>query len=269
MSTGSATRWTRYIALGDSFTEGMTDPVSGQDDVHRGWADRLAEILHARSVADGGPGLEYANLAVRGRLLPQILGQQLPVALRAGPDLVSLVGGGNDVLRPGSDPDVLAERLEGAVAQLRESGADVLMATGVDPRNAPLIKLTRGKVATYNCHIWSIAARHGARVIDQWGMTELHDWRMWADDRIHLSSAGHRRVALAAAAALGISADDDGTDEPLPPLPVRSRRETVLEDAAWARSYVAPWVRRRLRGQSSGDDRQAKRPEPLTLEVPD
>lgn len=265
----TAGTWTRYVALGDSFTEGMSDPAAGQDDVFRGWADRLAEILHARQLENGGEGLQYANLAVRGRLLPQILAEQLPVALRSGADLVSLVGGGNDVLRPNSDPDLLAERLEDAVAQLRGTGADVLMATGVDPKNAPLIKLTRGKVATYNAHIWSIASRQGARVVDLWGMTELHDWRMWAEDRLHLSSAGHRRVALAAAAALGVTPGEEPQEAPLPPLPVLSRRETLRQDAAWMRSYVAPWVRRRLRGQSSGDNRQAKRPEPRTLEVPD
>lgn len=271
MATTDARVWTRYLALGDSFTEGMSDLASGHEDsedpVYRGWADRLAELLHAASVAAGGPGVEYANLAVRGRLLPQILAEQLPLALSSGADLVSLVGGGNDVLRPGSDPDTLAERLDDAVHRLRETGADVLMATGVDPKNAPLIKLTRGKVATYNAHIWSIARRRGAHVVDLWGMTELHDWRMWAQDRLHLSSEGHRRVALAAAAALGLSADD--VPGALPPLPVRSRRQSAREDAAWLRGYVAPWVRRRLRGQSSGDNRQAKRPEPMTLEVPD
>lgn len=271
MTTAGHRCWHRYLALGDSFSEGMSDAAPGQegspDPVYRGWADRLAELLHAHSLADGGSGLEYANLAVRGRLLPQILSEQLPVALRSGPDLVSLVGGGNDVLRPGSDPDTLAERLDDAVARLRRCGADVLMATGVDPKSAPLIKLTRGKVATYNSHIWSIAGRHGARVVDLWGMTELQDWRMWAEDRLHLSSEGHRRVALAAAAALGLSPDD--VPAPLPPLPLRSRREAALADAAWVRSYVTPWVRRRLRGQSSGDDRHAKRPEPTTLDVPD
>lgn len=269
--TTPATGWTRYLALGDSFTEGMSDVSPGHegsaDPVYRGWADRLAEMLHARSVIDGGAGLQYANLAVRGRLLPQILSEQLPVALASDADLVSLVGGGNDVLRPGSDPDTLAERLDDAVRQLREAGADVLLATGVDPKHAPLIKLTRGKVATYNAHIWSIARRRGARVVDQWGMTELHDWRMWAEDRLHLSSEGHRRVALAAASALGLSPDD--VPDALLPLPVRSRRDAAREDAAWVRAYVAPWVRRRLRGRSSGDNRQAKRPEPATLEVPD
>jgi lysophospholipase L1-like esterase len=268
----TVTRWTRYVALGDSFTEGMSDtdglaPDGSQG--YRGWADRLAGLLHTASLDAGGPGLEYANLAVRGRLLPQILAEQLPVALTSGADLVSIVGGGNDVLRPGADPDALAERLEDAVARLRATGADVLMATGVDPRNSPLIKVTRGKVAVYNAHIWSIAARQGARVLDLWGLRALLDWRLWAADRIHLADEGHRRVALLAATTLGLGVDDDGWAVPLPPLPARPRRETLAEDARWMRGYVAPWLRRRLRGQSSGDGRSAKRPTALPLDVRD
>lgn len=268
---------TRYVALGDSFTEGMSDPDEADvdagllvDTVYRGWADRLAEALHAASRQAGGPGLEYANLAVRGRLLPQILAQQLPVALASGADLVSIVGGGNDVLRPGADPDVLAERLEDAVARLRSTGAEVLMATGVDPKGSPLVRLTRGRVATYNAHIWSIAQRHGAHVLDLWGMRALLDWRLWAPDRIHLNAEGHRRVALAAADALGLAGEADGAwRAPLPAAPALGRWQSTREDAAWVRAYVAPWVRRRLRGESSGDGRDAKRPQPLPLDVRD
>jgi len=166
------------------------------------------------------------------------------------------------------DPDVLAARLEDAVTRLRATGADVLMATGVDPRRAPLIRRTRGRVATYNAHIWSIAARQGAAVLDLWGLRVLHDWRMWAPDRIHLSTEGHTRVASLAARTLG-AVDNEGYLVPLEPLPARPRAQVLREDAQWVRAYVAPWVRRRLRGQSSGDGRAAKRPLPLRLDVRD
>ncbi|GAB2690069.1 SGNH/GDSL hydrolase family protein [Thalassiella azotivora] len=281
-----APRWTRYVAIGDSFTEGMCDPsvhpgdgaadgaadraadraASGAGEVYRGWADRLAERLHALHRDAGGRGLEYANLAIRGRLLGQILDEQLPVALDARPDLVSLVGGGNDVLRPGSDVDALAERLEDGVARLRAAGADVLLATGVDPRDAPLIRMTRGRVATYNGHIWSIARRHGAYVMDQWGTRALRDWRMWAPDRMHLNDEGHRRVAELAATTLGLPAADSTWSDPLPALPARVRGEALREEVAWVRGHLTPWVQRRLRGRSSGDGRAAKRPLPLPLD---
>jgi len=248
--------WSCFVALGDSFTEGLEDPDTGGG--YRGWADRLAEVL-----AVGAPAgeLRYANLAVRGRLLPQIVAEQVPEALRLQPDLVSLVGGGNDVLRPGSDPDRLADLLEDAVRTLREAGADVLLATGVDPVKSPIINLTRGKVAVYNNHIWSIARRQGAHVVDLWGMRALQDRRMWAADRIHLTAEGHQRVAWHAAEVLGAASGNDWAT-PLPPAPTVRRRAAVREDAQWVREYVGPWVGRRLRRRSSGDAVTPKRPQP-------
>lgn len=252
--------WKRYVALGDSFTEGMCDPDPTDPQRWRGWCDRLAAELAARKP----DGLQYANVAVRGRLLPEILSEQLPVALDARADLVSLVGGGNDVLRPAGDPDRLAASLEEAVVRLRSVGATVLLATGADPRATPLIRRTRGKVAIFNAHIWSIATRQGANVIDLWGMRSLQDARMWASDRIHLTTEGHRRVTLHALEVLGLDAGQDWAT-PLDPAPSRRRREVLRDDAQWVHGYVAPWVARRLRRRSSGDAVQAKRPELLHL----
>ena len=254
--------WSCFVALGDSFTEGLEDV--GPEGSYRGWADRLAETLAA--VAPAGD-LRYANLAVRGKLLPEIVGEQVPAALTLQPDLVSLVGGGNDVLRPGSDPDQLADQLEDAVRTLRDSGADVLLATGVDPVKSPLINLTRGKVALYNNHIWSIARRQGAYVVDLWGMRSLQDRRMWAADRIHLTAEGHQRVAWQAAEVLGTASGNDWAT-PLPPGPAMPRRAAVREDAQWVREYVGPWVGRRLRRRSSGDAVVAKRPQPGPVQPP-
>nr|WP_284288403.1 hypothetical protein [Angustibacter aerolatus] len=133
------------------------------------------------------------------------------------------------------------------------------MATGVDPVQSPLISLTRGKVATYNSHLWSIARRHGAYVLDLWGMRSLQDRRMWAPDRIHLTSEGHQRVAWQAGEVLGLGGEHDWST-PLPAEPARARRDAVREDAQWVREYVGPWVGRRLRRSSSGDTVQPKRP---------
>jgi lysophospholipase L1-like esterase len=258
--------WRRYIAIGDSFTEGLSDPDPERPGGFRGWADRLAG--HLASAADG-EDVEYANLAIRGRLVAEVIDEQLPVALAAGPDLVSLVAGGNDLLRPGGDPDALAAAIEAAVVRIRATGADVLLATGVDPRQTPIIRRIRGKVAVFNASIWSVAARHGVAVLDQWGAVWLQDPRMWDTDRIHLTAEGHRRIALAAATALGVPVDgDDDWRTPLPPLPPRPLRAAVTEEAAWVRGFVAPWVGRRLRGRSSGDGRAAKRPVPLVLPRP-
>jgi hypothetical protein len=118
----------------------------------------------------------------------------------------------------------------------------------------------------FNASLWSLAARHGAAVLDQWGAAWLLDWRLWDGDRIHLTAEGHRRVALAAASALGVPVPDAGDwSTPLPAPPPRALRAAVGEEVAWLRGFVVPWVGRRLRGRSSGDGRAPKRPVPLVL----
>jgi lysophospholipase L1-like esterase len=253
--------WTRYVAIGDSFTEGMSDddPAFARDGEFGGWADRLAANLSLLA-HDQGLEFAYANLAVRGRKLADIVGPQLDDALDLEPDLVSIVGGGNDILRPRADLDGLAARLEAAVARIRASGADVLMATPVDPADAPLVRATRGRAAIHTANIWSIARRNGAHVIDQWGLHALRDWRMWSEDRIHMTAEGHRRVSLAALEALGHSPAETGWATPLDPGPAVGRRAALQANAQWARVHVGPWVHRRLTGRSSGDHRTAKRP---------
>ena len=259
----SSSPWRRYIALGDSFTEGLSDPDPGRPGEFRGWADRLAEHL---AVASPDADVEYANLAIRGRLVRQVVDEQVEVALEAKPDLVSLVAGGNDLMRPGADPDELAATLEAAVVRIRATGADVLLATGVDTNQTPILRRIRGKIAVFNADIWSIAARSGCFVLDQWGAGWVQDWRMWDTDRIHLTDEGHRRMALAAAAALGLpGADGDDWRTPLPAQAPRPLRVAIGEEAAWVRGFVAPWIGRRLRGRSSGDGRVPKRPIPLVL----
>lgn len=264
-----APRWTSYVAIGDSFTEGLWDPYPGEEDHQRGWADLLAQHLATRRVAAGEEPLRYANLAIRGRKLRSILTEQVPAALELRPDLVSVIGGGNDILRPNSDVDRLARNLEHAVSRLRGAGIDVLMATGFDASQSPLVGLTRPRVGVYNAHIWSIARRQGAYVLDLWGMRALQDWRVWSEDRIHLTPAGHARVAQAALVALGQAPDDAAWDDPLAPLPPAPALDRARQNAQWVRTHVVPWAQRRLRGTSSGDGRLPKAPELLPVPLAD
>lgn len=251
--------WHRYVAIGDSFTEGMCDPLPEPPDGFRGWADRLAAHLSALAV-DSLHDFAYANLAVRGRKLNDVVGPQLDSALTLQPDLVSIVGGGNDILRPSVDLEQVADRLDAAVARIRAMGADVLLATPSDPAKAGIFAALRPRHAAHTANLHSIAGRHGAAVVDVWGLKALQDWRMWADDRIHLTSEGHHRVACAAATALGIPLNNDDWREPLPAADRLGRREALTNHAAWARVHLGPWVQRRLHGRSSGDAISAKRP---------
>ncbi|MDI2128776.1 SGNH/GDSL hydrolase family protein [Yinghuangia seranimata] len=247
-----------YVAIGDSFTEGVGDP--GPDGSLIGWADRFAVRL-----AEARPGLRYANLAVRGKLLHQILDEQLPLALAARPDLVSFCAGGNDVLRPGGDPDKLAAEYEQAVADLRAAGARVMVFTGFDTRELGLLKLLRGKVATYNEHLRVIAARYDCTVVDLWAMHAVQDRRAWSEDRLHLSACGHERVAQHAARSLGVPTAEDPEAAWPPEEEQLSAADARREHVQWAREHLVPWIGRRLRGQSSGDGLEPKRPDLLPL----
>lgn len=245
--------WTRYVAIGDSFTEGIGDPEPQSPGGHRGWADRVAEVLSSQT-----DDFAYANLAIRGRLLQQISDEQVDPALALSPDLITVSAGGNDIIRPGTDPDDVAQRFEDMVVRLRRDGATVVMFNGPDIGMTPVLRRVRGKVAIYNENLRAIAQRHDAIVADMWALRELADSRMWAPDRLHFSPIGHHTIARMVLDALNVENDL----EPLKPepMPQRSWRQARVEDAVWAREHFVPWVLRRVRGRSSGDEVQPKRP---------
>ncbi|MGC5341732.1 SGNH/GDSL hydrolase family protein [Streptomyces sp. DT24] len=260
-----------YAAIGDSFTEGVGDP--GPDGSFVGWADRFAVLLADQLPASGPPessdgdghgDFRYANLAVRGRLLDQIVEEQVPRAKELAPDLVSFCAGGNDIIRPGTDPDDVAERFERAVAELTRSVGTVLVTTGFDTRGVPVLRHLRGKVATYTAHVRSIADRYDCPVLDLWSLRSVQDRRAWDTDRLHLSPEGHTRVALRAAQVLGLDVPAD-PDQEWPPQAQRGTLEVRRDDIHWAREHLVPWIGRRLRGESSGDHVEAKRPDLLPL----
>ncbi|GAA3563698.1 SGNH/GDSL hydrolase family protein [Amycolatopsis ultiminotia] len=243
----------RLVCLGDSFTEGVGDDDPSAPNRVRGWADRLASVL-----ATAEPGFRYANLAVRGKLLPQVLAEQLEPALAMEPDLVTLYAGGNDLMRPRVDIDALTGAYERAVSRLRAAGAQVMLFTGVDGVEDALFRTIRGRVAIYNEHVRGIAARHGTLLVDMWAMRQLRDRRLWSADRLHLNALGHNEIAIAALDALGIAHDlSPATLGPRPRLSVREQR---AENLRWGREHALPWVGRRLRGESSGDTIKPKRP---------
>jgi lysophospholipase L1-like esterase len=247
-----------FVALGDSFTEGVGDLYP--DGTCQGWADRFA-----RQLASVSPRLRYANLAIRGKVLRQVVSDQLPAALDLAPDLVSIAAGGNDLLRPKTDPDGLAATFEQAVVALRAAGSQVLLFTGFDPGGFPLIRLVRGKAAAYNDELRKIARRHDCLQVDLWTMSVLADPREWCADRLHLGPDGHRRVALRACEVVGVPVSENWR-EPLAARPdVPGWLAARRDDLRWARTYAAPWLQRRLRGVSSGDGMPPKRPDLLPL----
>jgi lysophospholipase L1-like esterase len=251
--------WHRYVAIGDSFTEGVGDPIEGTDG-YRGWADRVAEVLSTH-VDD----FAYANLAVRGKLIKQIVDDQITPALALNPDLITFSAGGNDVIRPGTDPDAVAQLFEDAVARLSRTGATLVVFTGIDTNFTPVFRGIRGKVAIYNENVRAIAERYDCVVADQWALKEVQDMRFFDDDRLHYNALGHHEVARMVLRALNVPNDLQPMQPD--PLPMRTWREARAHDLVWARAYLVPWVLRRLRHQSSGDNLTAKRPEPMPVTI--
>jgi len=250
--------WRRYVAIGDSFTEGIGDPEPDSPSGNRGWADRVAEVLGAQ-VDD----FAYANLAVRGKLIAQIVADQVDRALALKPDLITFSAGGNDVIRPGTDPDDIAQQFEDAVVRLSSQGASLVVFTGIDTNFTPVFRGIRGKVAIYNENVRAIADKYDCIVADQWGLKSVQDMRFFDDDRLHYNTLGHHEVARMVLRALNVPNDL----EPMQPdpLPTRTWRQARTNDLVWAREYLVPWVLRRVRHQSSGDHITAKRPEPLPV----
>lgn len=246
--------WSRYVALGDSFTEGIGDPEPNLPGGYRGWADRVAEVL-----SRGTPDFAYANLAVRGKLIQQILDDQIEPALALHPDLITLCAGGNDVIRPGSDPDLVSAKFERAIARLSADNATIVIFTATDVGFSPVFRGIRGKVAIYNENIRTIATRYDCVVADQWSLREIQDSRYWAPDRLHLNALGHHEVARMVLRALNVP---NSLEPQKPePLPSSTWRRARAGDLQWAREYLVPWVLRRVRHQSSGDHVLPKRPE--------
>ncbi|MFV2017129.1 SGNH/GDSL hydrolase family protein [Micromonospora sp. LOL_023] len=242
----------RYVAIGDSFTEGLGDELP--DGSTRGWADLVAAGLAA---ANEQP-VQYANLAIRGRLLEPIVTEQLDraLALSPAPTMITLNGGGNDMLRPGADMARLSALIEDAVRRCVAAGVRLVLLSGGDPSaRLPFGTMMRRRGLALTATTADLAARHGLEFIDVFNDVEIRREQYWSDDRLHLNSAGHRRVASLVLDGLGYATEAHVVD----PAPVG--RRSLLAEARYYRQFVAPWVQRRLRGRSSGDGRTAKYPD--------
>ncbi|WP_203955498.1 SGNH/GDSL hydrolase family protein, partial [Planotetraspora mira] len=258
--SGTDRHYLRYVALGDSQTEGLGD---GDDIVGlRGWADRLAEQLVRHS-----PDLRYANLAVRGRLAGQVHAEQLAPALALQPDLATVVAGVNDLMRPRFDADEVAGHLEAMFAALTAQGARVATLTFPDmTRIIPIARPLGSRITALNHRIRHAARDHGVIVAETSHHPVVTDPRLWSQDRLHAGPLGHQRIAAAVAHALALPGSDDSWTHSLPPeSPPPAGWHAVHGELRWAAAFLGPWLGRRLRGRSSGDGRTAKRPNLLPV----
>jgi lysophospholipase L1-like esterase len=242
-----------FVAIGDSFTEGLDD--RRPDGSYRGWADLVAGELAA-----GTPGFRYANLAVRGRRFQRIRKEQVPLVEAMAPSLVTVSAGGNDIIGFRCDVTELSRSMHELLERLVGAAETVVVFTGFDPRGRlPMGGVLAARAAAYNASVRSSANAFGAHVVDLWTMPHLSEARMWAGDRLHLSTDGHELVAEAVLAVLGVT-PGAGTRMRQDPV-ARSWLADRRSDAQWVSTYLAPWLGRKLRGRSAGDFVDPKLPE--------
>lgn len=245
-----------FVAVGDSFTEGVGDPNLHYPNQVRGWSDRLA-----RQLGRADPTWRYANFAIRSKFLDQVVTDQFEPALALAPTHISFCAGGNDLLSLRADVDGIADRYEQALLRLVGSGAEIVVFTTFVPRASGLLKPLIRRVDAFNSAIRDLAATHDATLVDHDAMREFDDKGLWALDRIHLSRPGHKRMAAEVAQVLGVPHTLRLSD--LVPPDRSGWRHAVRGEAAFVRDEVVPLVRRRLRGVYDGDTARPKWPEPI------
>ena len=239
----------RYVAIGDSFTEGLGDELP--DGSPCGWADRVATGLATAR----GETVHYANLAIGGQLFESIVTEQLDAALSMSPPptLISLNGGGNDMMRPGADMRPLIGLTERAIGRCRAADVSLLLLSGPDPSDRlPFGSHMRRRGVMLTAAVANLANRHGLVFVDMYNDVEVRRAAYWSADRLHLNAAGHQRVAGFVLAALGCAVAEHRVD------PDSVERRRPMAEARYYRERVLPWVHRRVCGRSSGDGRSAK-----------
>jgi lysophospholipase L1-like esterase len=245
--------WKTYVALGDSFTEGMSDDL-GPDGRYHGWADRVAAHLASHTLNFG-----YANLAIRGKLISEIHQEQVPAALELHADLVSFAGGINDAMRRHFNLNEIATHIDDSVRQLRAQGSDVLLFAFGDPaRRSRVFGVMRERLRALNSATLAIAQARGCYVVNFWGAAAFDPDDMWADDRLHLSALGHERAARAALEALEVGSDEWRLPDPWGRV---SALKSSTRHLRWAAQHGGPWMIRRIRQESSGQGITPKRPQ--------
>jgi lysophospholipase L1-like esterase len=257
----SKMQYTRFIALGDSMTEGMTDEVV--DGKYRGWADRVADVI-----AKTDPSFTYMNLAIRGKLLKQVVEDQIPHALKyikGKETLVSFHAGANDVLRPNYIPAISFTEYEKGVKQLTDAGATVMLFTVVDKVDGKgkTAQLWHERFSNFNENVRMISKKYPAILFEAKKAEFLNDRRFLALDRLHMNPEGHRRLANAVLEGLDYEFDPNWRT-PLPAAKKKNKLISIGTNIAWIAIFLLPWIWRRLRGKSSGDGRSAKHHEPIS-----
>jgi acyl-CoA thioesterase-1 len=201
-----------YVAVGASETAG----VGADHPRTQAWP----RVLHDRAL----PGTRLVNLGVPGATVQDGLDEQLPRALAADPDVVTVWLAVNDVLTLDPVADYEAT-LRSLVHALRRDGRTEVLVGNVPPLDrlpayrtclpgsqvagvscvlplVPTPRQVRALVAEYNAAIARVVAAEGAVAVDLSGDPGRPLSVVTADDGFHPSTRGHRVIAAAFARAL-------------------------------------------------------------------
>ena len=185
--------WHHYVAIGDSFTEGIGDSVDG-------FAKLGAMDWMAAALRQSNPDLRYTNLAKRGLLIAEIREQQLETALGLKPDLVSVVAGANDILKGKFEATRWEQELRTLYESLTQTGAAV--STGNVPHmpyvrtlKEPRQMRIKSDIAQANEIIQRLVAQYRVILVDAWRLSLEYTMEDWSQDGIHLNSRGHFKFA--------------------------------------------------------------------------
>lgn len=251
----------RYVAIGDSATEGLQD--FDENGTYRGWADRLADHVAA---AQDEP-LEYANLAIRSLRLNEIRRTQFDAALALDPDLLSITGGVNDVLGPRPDFGRLAADYDAMFGTATERGITVLTFLMPDPSFLnPLGRYARERMIILNDLIRASARSTGVLALDLTAYPVASDQRLWYEDGLHGNWLGHTKMAQGFADLLGLEGFEHWSD-PLPGPPRELRAFARIGSTVdWGVRWFGPWLARGIARVPHGQGITPKRPQPTPIE---
>lgn len=250
-SVSRGSRYLRYVALGDSTTVGIGDPVPGADGRQvnrqrgewRGWARLLAESLASSY------DVSFCNVAISGATTAIVREQQLADALAHRPDLASLIVGVNDTMRSTWDAERVRDDLLTIASRLDAIGATLMTVRFHD--HGAMIGLPKvlsrpmgARIDQVNRVYDEVHRRWGGVRVDLADRPELSLRECWSIDRFHPSEVGHRTLARAFAERLrGVGYDfDPPGSEPAGGLPPSWKR-----DLGWMVAEGAPWMGRRAK----------------------
>lgn len=186
-----------YVAVGASESVG----VGADDPASQAWP----EVFRRQALP---PGTVFVNLGVEGAITAEALDEQLPGALEAEPDLVTVWLNVNDILDRVA-PDQYEQQLAEMVRQLGRGGrTKVMVANTPEIDQLPVVArfgpagaaLADQLVRAYNEATARVVAGEGAVLVDlhrasQEAEREGRFASLVAADGFHPSTAGHAEVA--------------------------------------------------------------------------